>query len=200
MANLPLPARISGYDLGMLVLDRPFLRHGRRWVCRRAHGRTLEVAIGTGLNLTHYPADVQITGLELNPRMAAHAQRRADRIGRRLKLTVGDAMSLPHPDDTFDAVVCTFALCGVGDEQVVLDEMLRVLKPGGDLLLSDHVRARPRPLRWLQRLADAITVPLNGEHWTRRPLHLLRSRNVTIEATHTRAFGILESVHARKPA
>ncbi|MGJ3508619.1 class I SAM-dependent methyltransferase [Enemella sp. A6] len=190
--------RISGYDLGMVVLDRPFLRSGRRWVCRRAHGHTLEVAIGTGLNLPHYADEVTLTGLELNPDLARHARRRADRLGRGLELTVGDAMALPHADGSFDAVVCTFALCGVGSPERTIDEMLRVLKPGGDLLLSDHVRARPRWLRGLQRLLEAVTVPLAGEYWTRRPLAILRQRGVTIVDTRARGFGMLESVHARK--
>lgn len=187
---------ISKYDVAMTLVE-PVLRPGRKWVCRRASGSTLEVAIGTGLNLAHYQAGVSVTGIELDPRLAKHARRRAARLNLPLRMVVGDAMRLPFEDNSFDSVVCTFALCGIERDDVALTEMIRVLKPDGNLLLADHVRARARPVRAIQRLMDAITLPLAGEHWTRRPLETLKTMGIDVVATHSSAFGILEQTHAR---
>ncbi|MGH3328964.1 MAG: class I SAM-dependent methyltransferase [Streptomycetales bacterium] len=65
-----------------------------------------------------------------------------------MDLRLGDAQSLDFPDDSFDTVVCTFSLCAIPDEQRAIEQMHRVLRPGGMLVLADHVAAAPRPVRW----------------------------------------------------
>lgn len=191
----------AGYDTALSTVDRRFLSASREWVCSRAYGSTLEVAIGTGLNLPYYPSSVdQITAVEWSPAMASLAARRSERLGRRLRLVVADAMRLPFPDESFDSVVCTFALCCIPREDVAVHEMIRVLKPGGLLLLADHVAARPWPVRLLQRLVDLVTVPTQGEHWSRRPLLSVTRMGLEIVATEAHTLGVIERVHARKQA
>ena len=80
----------------------------RGWACSQAVGDTLEVAIGTGLNLPHYPTDVRLLGVDLSPEMLALAESAAKRIGRTIDLSVGDAQDLPFADHSFDGVVCTY--------------------------------------------------------------------------------------------
>lgn len=186
------------YDRWTAPLERWFLAASRPRVCGRAYGEVLEVGIGTGANLPHYGAGVRVTGLEPAPVMLDAARRRADDLGLAVALVAGDAMELPFGDAGFDAVVCTFVLCGVPDERRVIEEMLRVLRPGGDLLLADHVVATSRAVRLLERGIEAITIPVHGEHFTRRPLTVLEESDVPVVATRRRAFGALEEVHARK--
>lgn len=178
-------------------VDRRFLAASRAWVCGRAAGDVLEVAIGTGLNLPLYADAVRLTGLDVSPEMLAGARRRAARLGRSVDLVVGDAMTLPYEDGSFDSVVSTWSLCGVPDERQVVAEMVRVLKPGGSLLLADHIVSTNPLLRGLQRLAEVVTVPGQGEYWTRRPLLVVRDLGLDIVASDRLHAGAVERVHAR---
>lgn len=188
------------YDTKMTGVERRLFPDSRRWVCSRARGETLEVGIGTGANLAHYPEDMALTGVDWSPAMLDLAHERADRLGRTVTLHQCDAAALLFPPESFDTVVSTFALCCIPDEHVALTEALRVLRPGGRLLLADHIVASFWPLRALQHVADVVSVPLHGEHFARRPLATLRELDVTIEETDRLKLGAIEHVHARKPA
>jgi len=171
----------------------------RGWACSRAIGDTLEVAIGTGLNLPYYPADVRLHGLDLSPEMLAIAKSRAKTLGRTIKLMEGDAQDLPLADRSFDTVVCTYALCSVPDDARAIAEMNRVLKPGGRLMLVDHIRSSVRPIFWLQWLYAFIPRRTKGEYSTRRPaLHVIAA-DLQIEARDRLRAGIIERLFAVKP-
>ncbi|MPZ66734.1 MAG: methyltransferase domain-containing protein [Pseudonocardiaceae bacterium] len=188
------------YDRQMRFMDRWLFRDTRSWICRQATGEVLEVAIGTGLNLVHYPTEVALTGIELSPEMLEIAQRRARELDRAVDLRIGDAEALDLPDAAFDTVVCTFSLCAIPDYQAALREMLRVLRPGGRLLLADHVASSSAPLRAGQRLLELATVPIGGEHFLRRPIEHVRAAGLAIEHHDRFARGIVERLAARPPA
>ncbi|MGH4000608.1 MAG: class I SAM-dependent methyltransferase, partial [Pseudonocardiaceae bacterium] len=187
------------YDREMLFLDRVLFRDTRTWVCQQASGDVLEVAIGTGLNLEHYPPGVRLTGIELSPDMLAIARRRADELDRHVELRVGDAEALEIPSAAFDTVVCTFSLCAIPDHRKALTEMTRVLRPGGMLLLADHVASSSRLLRAAQRVLELVTIPLGGEHFRRRPIEHIRAEGFRIERHDRFAAGVVERLRARKP-
>jgi len=188
------------YDTKMTGVERRLFPDSRRWVCSRARGETLEVAIGTGANLTHYPDDVILTGIDWSPAMLDLARRQAERLPRTVALHQGDAAALSFPAESFDTVVFTFALCCIPDDRGALNEALRVLRPGGRLILADHIVSSFWPLRALQHTADLVSVPLHGEHFTRRPLATVRELGARIEETDRLKLGAIEHVHARKPA
>jgi ubiquinone/menaquinone biosynthesis C-methylase UbiE len=189
----------ASYDRQMSFWERRFFGDSRAWICSRASGDTLEVAIGTGLNLPHYGDDVRLTGVEWSPGMIEQARRRADALARTIDLRVGDAQALPFADGSFDTVVCTFSLCAIPDDALAVREMARVLRPGGVLLLADHVEAAPRLGRLLQRVLDLVTVPTAGEHWRRRPLRHVEALGFPIEAHERFTAGVVERLVARKP-
>lgn len=188
------------YDRKMLFLDRVLFRDTRTWICQQASGDVLEVAIGTGLNLEHYPPGVRLTGIEFSPDMLAIARRRADGLARRAELRLGDAEALEIPSAAFDTVVCTFSLCAIPDHRKALAEMTRVLRPGGLLLLADHVASSSRLLRALQLVLELATIPVGGEHFRRRPSAHVRAAGLRIERHDRFAAGIVERLGARKPA
>ena len=150
----------GSYDRQMGFFDRHLFTGSREWVCSRATGSVLEVAIGTGLNLPHYPADVQLTGVDHSPAMLQIARRRAGQLGRAVDLREGDAQALEFPGAIFDTVVCTFSLCAIPDDRAAVAEMVRVLRPGGLLLLADHVEASPWYARAVQALIEVGSVPI----------------------------------------
>jgi ubiquinone/menaquinone biosynthesis C-methylase UbiE len=189
----------SAYDRQMTFADQRFFADTRHWVCSQATGDVLEVAVGTGLNLAHYPDGVRLTGVEWSPGMLAVARRRATDLGRPVDLRQGDAQVLDFAAGTFDTVVCTFSLCAIPDDRRALTEMARVLRPGGLLLLADHVEAAAWPVRAAQRLVDLVSVPLHGEHWRRRPFRQVRAMGFAIERHERFRLGIIERLTARKP-
>ncbi|WP_216214757.1 class I SAM-dependent methyltransferase [Amycolatopsis aidingensis] len=188
------------YDKQMGFWDRRFFGDTRQWVCGQASGEALEVAIGTGLNLRWYPAEVRLTGIDLSPAMLEQARSRAEETGRSLDARVGNAHRLEFPDAAFDTVVATFSLCAIPDDRAAVTEMWRVLRPGGLLLLADHVVSTSAPLRAVQRLLELITIPLGEEHFRRRPLNHVQAQGFTIEGHERFKAGIVERLAARKPA
>ncbi len=192
------------YDRDMRFFDRIAFGQSRAWICAQATGDVLEVAIGTALNLPYYPpyypAEVRLTGIEWSPAMLAHARRRAEQLGRAVTLREGDAQALPFPDGSFDTVVCTLSLCAIRDDQRAVGEMIRVLRPGGRLLLLDHVAGSAWPVRAVQRLLELVTVPIGGEHFLRRPLRHVQAAGLDIECHDRFKLGIVERLTARKPA
>ena len=188
------------YDDQMDFFERRVLgTEHRGWACSQAIGDTLEVAIGTGLNLPYYPQDVRLTGLDLSPEMLALAADSASNVDRRIELREGDAQELPFADACFDTIVCTYALCNVPDEVRVISEMRRVLKPGGHLILVDHVRSTVRPIFWLQRLYEFIPSRTKGEHMTRRPALHVMAAGFDIQARDRMRAGVVERLVAVKP-
>ena len=187
------------YDTRMAGVEGRFFADSRGWVCGRARGATLEIAIGTGANLSHYPPEVDLTGIDWSPAMLHVARRQADRVDRAVTLHQGDAAALPFPAESFDTVVSTFALCCIPDHRAALIEALRVLRPGGRLLLADHVGASFWPLRALQHALDLFSVPLQGEHYTRRPASILRGLGLTAQESERLTMGAIERLHVRKP-
>lgn len=187
------------YDRQMRFFDRILFGDSRAWVCAQAVGRTLEVAIGTGLNLPFYPAAVQLTGIDFSPAMLDIARSRAEQLGRAVDLSEADAQALPFPDASFDTVVCTFGLCAIPDEDRSVSEMSRVLRPGGLLLLADHIAGGSWPIRAIQRMSEVVTVPLQGEHFLRRPLRQVEARGLQVEQRDRFKLGVIERLAARKP-
>ncbi|MGH3712096.1 MAG: class I SAM-dependent methyltransferase [Micromonosporaceae bacterium] len=188
------------YDKEMDFADRKFFGDARQWTCGQATGVVLEVAIGTGLNLPHYPDQVRLTGVEFSPAMLELARERARKLGREVELRTGDAQDLDFPDASFDTVVCTFALCAIPDHRKALAEMDRVLRPGGLLLLADHVISTRWYARAAQWLAELVTVTLWEEHFRRRPYPLVQALGYTVEGHRRYGLGIVERLAARKPA
>jgi ubiquinone/menaquinone biosynthesis C-methylase UbiE len=189
----------STYDKQMDFFERRLLGiEHRGWACSQAIGDTLEVAIGTGLNLAHYPAHVRLTGVDLSPEMLALAEASAKEMGRAIELREGDAQDLPFADCSFDTVLCTYALCSVPNEVRAISEMKRVLKPSGRLILVDHVRSTVKPILWLQRLYEFVPSRTKGEYMTRRPaLHVMAAGFDIQERDRLRA-GVVERLVAVK--
>ncbi len=146
-----------------LVLDRPWLARYRREQLAPVTGDVLEIGIGTGLNLAHYPPHVRrIASVDPSPGMNRLLRQRAKRAGRQIDQHVGWAERLPLPDESFDFVVSTLTLCSVADVARTLQEVHRVLRPGGRFVCFEHGQS-PQPavcrwqgrLNWLQRIVGA---------------------------------------------
>eukprot|EP00937_MAST-01D_sp_MAST-1D-sp2_P004356 g4356.t1 len=136
--------------------DETFMGLGllRQWMIRKATGRTLEVAAGTGRNIQFYSTGTELTLTDCSQPMVAVMQNKLDKEGRTPTAAVvrADAARMPQfADGSFDTVVDTFGLCSFENEQAVLAEMRRVCKPDGKILLLEHGRSH---YDWLNRILD----------------------------------------------
>jgi ubiquinone/menaquinone biosynthesis C-methylase UbiE len=153
---MSLYARIFAalYDYALAGAERHAFRAHRRRLLARARGRVIEVGAGTGANLPHYPADLRgLVPTEPDQAMARRLERRLGAPGAGRHPVRAEAEALPFADGSFDTAVCTLVLCTVADPQRALAELRRVLRPGGELLFMEHVRADgARFARWQDRL------------------------------------------------
>jgi ubiquinone/menaquinone biosynthesis C-methylase UbiE len=153
-------------------------RHGaelRRDLLARARGRVLEIGVGTGHSLPHYPPVEELVATEPSEPMLRRARRRAHAAARRVTFVEAPAEHLPFEDDSFDTVVSMLVLCTVDDPQRALQEIRRVLRPNGQFLFSEHVRsAKAARARWQDRLEPIWGVVANGCHPNRRTLDTIR--------------------------
>lgn len=188
------------YDEYVGYFEKILVGDGRQWVCRQARGDVLEIAIGTGRNLPYYPADVRLTGVDLTPVMLELARQRASALGREVGLRVGDAQALDLPDARFDTVVATLALSSIPDVGRAVAEARRVLRPGGRLLLLEHVRSPLLPVRLLQRLFDPLFVRCYWDHLLREPLDHLVAEGFVVDRVERSKAGVIERLMVWTPA
>ena len=143
------------YDRMMAGTESAGLRERRHALLAEASGRVLEIGAGTGLNIQHYPPAVgEVVFTEPEEPMARRLESKLATSGRNGSVVRAPAEQLPFEDDSFDTVVCTLVLCTVRDPVRALSEIERVLRPGGNLLFLEHVRADdPGLARWQDRLA-----------------------------------------------
>ncbi|MBW3665774.1 MAG: class I SAM-dependent methyltransferase [Actinobacteria bacterium] len=186
------------FDRQMGFWERVLFPGDRKWACHQARGDVLEVAVGTGRNLEHYPDDVRVTGVDLSPEMLARARRRAEEVRPDADLREGDAQALPFADDSFDTVVCTYSLCSIPDDRRAVAEMARVLRPGGSVILVEHVASPRRGVRAVQWLIHQITHRLALEHMLRRPRRVVAETGLDPVHLERRKAGIVDRIVARK--
>jgi ubiquinone/menaquinone biosynthesis C-methylase UbiE len=153
------------------------VRRQRQKVVPLARGRVLEIGIGTGLNLEHYDkARIEkIVGLDPGVEMHPRARERSRRAQLDVELVGLSAERIPYDDGSFDTVVVTFALCTIADPRAALQEMRRVLRPGGTLIFCEHGLAPEESVRrWQHRLTPVWSKLAGGCHLDRDIPALLR--------------------------
>lgn len=153
--------------------------HGQaRWreLLPQAHGRVLEIGLGTGRNLPFYDRQriTQLVGVDPAVHMHTLVRRRSARAGLDVELVGLSAEKLPLPSDSFDTVVCTYTLCSIADPAAALSEVARVLKPGGQLMFCEHgLSPQPSVTRWQARIEPLWKAMVGGCHLTRNVPRLL---------------------------
>jgi ubiquinone/menaquinone biosynthesis C-methylase UbiE len=133
------------YDPSLWLGEIAGMRRRRRALVGEAHGRVVEIGAGTGLNVAHYPDGVgELVLCEPEPGMRRRLARRLQRHSRVARIVDAPAERLPLADASVDTVVSTLVLCTVDDPERALREIARILRPGGQLLFIEHVRAGTR--------------------------------------------------------
>jgi len=163
------------------------LRPYRERIAGDAEGCVLEVGIGSGLNLPFYGRKVKrLLGLEPSPRLLSRARQKTRELPYTAELMEGSAEALRLEDRSIDTVVMTWTLCTIPDAPLALNEIRRVLKPGGKLLFVEHGRAPDAGVRrWQDRLTPLWKKIGGGCHLNRPIAKLIEGAGFAIDRLET---------------
>jgi ubiquinone/menaquinone biosynthesis C-methylase UbiE len=179
-------------------LSEWYLKPFRKILWAYASGQILEAGAGTGLNIAFYPPGARVTATDLSGAMLRKAQERARHQKREVTFEEADLCSLPFADHAFDTAVATFVFCSMPEPVACLREMGRVTRPGGRILLLDHVRIERPLIGPLMDQLNSTTVRLAGEHINHRMDAFVREAGFEIlENRRLGLMGIIQFIVAR---
>jgi ubiquinone/menaquinone biosynthesis C-methylase UbiE len=178
------------YDSVLWAGERAGLRSLRRDLLKKAGGCTVEIGAGTGLNLPHFPEELdELLLVEPDPTMRSRLERSLRRHGRRASVVDAPAERLPFADASVDTLVSTLVLCTVDAPDIALREMVRVLRPDGQLLFIEHVRSDSLLLAcWQDRLAGPWRRFARGCRCNRATAELIASCGLTLDVVHNASW------------
>ena len=169
----------------------------RKKLLSKANGKILDVACGTGLNIPLFPAGSDITAVDLSPNMLSIGRANTTKHGLSANFVVMDAEDLKFPDGSFDTVVSTLSTCTFPDPVRAVQEMKRVCRPNGLILLLEHGHSS---LPWLANFQDRNEYRHYQDHagcrWNQDPLDLVTSAGLKILRSKRNILGMFHSVEA----
>ena len=183
------------------VLEKPLNRFFcplRKKAAGLVRGKVLEVGVGVGKMLPYYPPNVELHAVDAVPEMVGIARRKARELGLNTRFCVMDAERLEFPDESFDTVLSSFVFCTVPDPERAMEEIHRVLKPGGRAIFLEHTKSDCRLLNWLfLKPLDLLLGWLLGDN-TLRETHELVKRYFEVEHEESHYRGVVRLIVARK--
>ena len=172
------------------------VRSLRRGLLQQASGRILEVAVGTGKNLSYYPRACRIVAVDVSREMLNVARKRAAKLRMNVSFVLADAERLPFSDKSFEAVASSLTTCTFPNPVTALREMGRVCRTGEKILLLEHGRSDRKWLaNWQDRRDDRHARQL-GCHWNRRTPDLVREAGLKVSKARRSFFGIFHQIQA----
>ncbi|MEB3282763.1 MAG: class I SAM-dependent methyltransferase [Lyngbya sp.] len=167
------------------AMSDPAFTQYRQKVLAHVEGEVLEIGFGTGLNLSYYPHHIEkITTVDPNSGMNKLAQKRIEASKIKVENRILNSENLPMADSTFDSVVSTWTLCSIAQVEKALQEIYRVLKPGGKFFFVEHgLSDKPNIQVWQHRLTPLQKIIGDGCHFNRNIQQLLEQQfySITLE-------------------
>ena len=186
------------YDLMEGLVERSRFSVWRELLWGTVEGnKILEIGVGTGKNFPYYPVNAEITAIDFSEKMLLHATEKAKKQGVEITLQQMDVQDLSLEDAIFDTVVATFVFCSVPDPIKGLKEIKRVCKPGGKVLLMEHVLSANRILGFLMNLINPIVVRTMGPNINRKTVENVSTSGLKVEKVTDLAAGIFKLIEAR---
>lgn len=169
--------RIAPYFDGLeAMMEGLFFKSWRKKLWAKVDGHhILEVGVGTGKNFPHYPKGARITAIDFSPAMLKQAERCKIRKNVAVDLELMDVQSLCYADNSFDTVIASFVFCSVPSPLKGLKELYRVCKPGGQVILLEHVLSSRPAIAWLMNLINPVVAALVGANVNRNTVKNVQS-------------------------
>jgi ubiquinone/menaquinone biosynthesis C-methylase UbiE len=181
------------------MVERSRYSRWRQVLWSKVEGRNiLEVGVGTGRNLPYYPESAEVTAIDFSEKMLSRARQKVDGQGLKVHLFQMDIQNLEFEDNTFDTVIASFVFCSVPDPVRGLMEVERVCKPGGKVLLLEHVLSANCILAWMMNLANPLVVRIMGANINRRTVDNVTRTGLLVEEVTDLAAGIFKLIEAKK--
>lgn len=164
------------------------------------NAQVLEVGVGTGKNIPYWPVGKRITAIDLTPKMLQQAAKKAKALDRQAELEIDDAQALSFSSNSFDGAAASFVFCSVPDPILGLEELKRVVRPGGSIVLLEHVRSKHRIIGKLMDLLNPIIVRIVGANVNRNTVENVRRSGLEIERIDNLGMGgLIKLIIARSP-
>ncbi len=187
------------YDLMEGLVERTKYSRWRRLLWEKVEGENvLEIGVGTGKNFAYYPPGVRITAIDLSEKMLMRARDKTKRENVNVTLQQMDVQSLEFADNTFDTVVGSFVFCSVPDPVHGLEEVKRVVKLDGKVVLLEHVLSANRFIAGLMNLVNPVVTRIMGPEINRRTVDNVTRSGLVVEQVTDLAAGIFKLIEARK--
>jgi phosphatidylethanolamine/phosphatidyl-N-methylethanolamine N-methyltransferase len=186
------------YDLMQGMMDRGAIGKGRPYLWSHVAGsKLLEVGVGTGKSMDYYPKGSQVTAIDLSERMLERAERRAAELDLDVDLRRMDVQHLDFPDGAFDTIAATCVFCSVPDPVAGLRELKRVVKPGGDIWLLEHVRIDRPVIGPLMDALNPMMVRMMGANINRQTVENVRRAGLQIVSVEDLGGPLVKFIHVR---
>lgn len=186
------------YDLMEQPMERMMFEKWRQELSRSLKGKVLEIGVGTGKNIPYYPDGVEVTAIDFSEKMLAKAIKKAEETGKKVELLHMDAQNMDFADDTFDMVFTTCVFCSVPDPVKGLKEIRRVLKPGGEAVMIEHVRSGKKVLGKLMDLLNPIPKNIYGANINRRTVENIKKAGFTDVQVENLTGDIVKKIRIKK--
>ena len=192
--------RLAPYFEGLeAVMEGLFFKNWRKKLWDKVDGyHILEVGVGTGKNFDYYPAGARITAIDFSQAMLKQAEHKKDRKNTSVELHLMDVQSLCFADNSFDTVIGSFVFCSVPLPLKGLKELYRVCKPGGQVLLLEHVLSSKPVLAKVMNFINPVILALAGANINRNTVKHIKACGFALVRVDERSGDIIKLVEARK--
>lgn len=189
------------YDASEAIVERLGYSRWRKLLWSKVEGSViLEIGVGTGKNFPYYPSHVEMTAIDFSSRMLKRARDKARKQELQVQLQQMDVQDLSFEDNVFDTVIASFVFCSVPDPVRGLIETERVCKPGGKVVLLEHVRSANRILGRLMDFANPLVVRMMGVNINRPTVNNVIKSGLVVERVTDLRAGIFKLIEAKKGA
>ncbi|HLR43304.1 MAG TPA: class I SAM-dependent methyltransferase [Pseudogracilibacillus sp.] len=178
------------------MMDHAIRPSWREDLLKNVQGNILEVGVGTGANFPYYPEGVHVIGIDFSPKMLEVAEKKISEAKASITLKEMDAEQMDFPDNSFDVVVSTCVFCSVPNPIRGLQEIRRVVKPDGKVVMLEHMRSNNKIAAKMLDIINPITVRMSGANVNRETIKNIENAGLKIEEEQYLMTSIMRKITA----
>lgn len=186
------------FNLTENLMEKGKMKNWRKEICQLAKGKVLEVGVGTGKNMPFYRSDIDVTAIDFSDKMLERARNRAKELNIEVNLAQMDAQAMEFDDETFDTVITTCVFCSVPDPIKGLQEIRRVCKKDGTIIMLEHVKSKNKITGVLMELFNPLIVRAVGANINRDTVENIRKAGITIDVEQNLMMDIVKHIRCNR--